>query len=342
MARLTPVSFSRLSGWADDRQEEALSAFALSCARLLAGAAAGKADAWQKVCRSALNPDALLERAAARRFFEANFSPYRVTLPGKARGFLTGYYEPEVEGSLKRSAAFPVPLYRVPDDLTSEPYLTRAEIEAGALAGRGLELVHLRDAIEAFFVHVQGSARVRLEDGEVMRLAFAAKNGHPYTSIGKVLIDRGALAAEEMSAERLRQWLAAHPEEAGEVMARNRSFIFFRTIDVPDPTLGPIGAAGAQLTPGRSLAVDPAFHRFATPIWIDAELPGADGRLKPFRRLMVAQDAGSAIAGPARGDIFFGSGAEAGASAGLVRHHGDFTILLPNGVPLPDWAGGGD
>lgn len=373
MAQLTPVAFSDLPGWSGERQEEALSAFALSCARLrapvYAAAATGKKSnslqAWTRICTQALSPDALLSGAGARRFFETNFSLYRVTLPGNARGFLTGYYEPEVEGSLERSAAFPVPLYRRPDDLVTlkpsqaghglepglaaarrvkggfEAYPTRAEIEAGALAGRGLELVYLRDPIEAFFIHIQGSARVRLKDGEVMRLGFAAKNGHPYSSIGKVLIERGALSAAEMNTERLRQWLAAHPDEAGEVMATNRSFIFFRAITVPDPTLGPIGAAGVQLTPQRSLAVDPAFHSFATPIWIDAELPDANGRTGPFRRLMIAQDTGSAITGAARGDIFFGTGAAASARAGRIRHEGDFLVLLPKGMPLPNWAAGG-
>jgi membrane-bound lytic murein transglycosylase A len=345
MARLTPVSFSDLTGWADDRHEEALSAFAVSCARLPAGATRGDGEvlrAWRTICEKALRPDALLQRSNARRFFETNFSPYRVTLPNRARGFLTGYYEPEVEGSLARSAKFAAPLYRTPEDLASKPYLTRAEIEAGALSGRGLELVYLSDPIEAFFVHVQGSARVRLPDGEVLRVGFAAKNGHPYTSIGKVLIDRGLMSAEEMTAGRLRGWLAAHAEQAREIMNQNRSFIFFRKITVPDPTLGPIGAAGVQLTPGRSLAVDRAFHPFGAPVWIHADLPAANGRLQSFRRLMIAQDAGSAITGAARGDIFFGSGAAAGAQAGLIRHAGDWVVLLPNDLALPDWAAVGN
>lgn len=369
MAQLTPESFSDLPGWTGDRHQEALSAFALSCVRLLApgsGGAVGKKgrslQAWRSICKNALSPDALLSRAAARRFFETNFSLYRVTLPGKARGFLTGYYEPEVEGSLERSASFSVPLYRRPDDLVTlkasqahgglsavrrgkdgfEPYSTRAEIEAGALAGRGLELVYLRDPVEAFFVHVQGSVRVRLQDGRLMRVGFAAKNGHPYSSIGKVLIERGALSAAEMNSKRLRQWLAANPKEARGVMDTNRSFIFFRTLAVADPTLGPIGAGGVQLTPLRSIAVDQAFHTYGTPIWIDAELPGAKGGVRPFRRLMIAQDTGSAITGAARADIFFGSGEAAGARAGVIRHKGDFAVLLPKGVPLPEWAAGGE
>lgn len=339
MARLVPATYSDLTGWADDRHDEALSALARSCARLLS-VAGNKADPWSRVCRRALDPNALLDRSAARRFFEANFSAYRLVPPNAGRGFLTGYYEPEIDGSLTPSAAFPVPLYRVPDDLGSRPYLTRAEIEAGALNGRGLELVYLRDRVEAFFVHVQGSARVRLTDGRVMRVGFAAKNGHPYTSIGRVLIDRGAVSADEMTAERLRRWLIAHPRQAGEVMERNRSFIFFREISVPDPMLGPVGAAGVQLTPGRSLAVDPSFHPLPTPIWISAEIPGRDGRLRRFRRLTISQDTGSAIIGVARGDIFFGSGAAAGAQAGLIRHSGDFVVLLPKGTALPGWAAG--
>lgn len=372
MAQLTPVSFSDLPGWADDRHEEALSALANSCVRQPAAASrsasAAERDAsriWKAVCKRALDPDALLEPATARRFFETNFSAYRIVLPNRGRGFLTGYYEPEVEGSLTKSAEFAVPLYRRPDDLVTlgrgkprgaldpglsaarrgrrglEAYPTRAQIEAGALRGKGLELVYLRDSVDAFFIHVQGSTRVRLPGGEVMRLGFAAKNGHPYTAIGKVLIERGEISAAEMSAQRLRQWLAAHPRQAGDVMNRNRSFIFFRKINVPDPTLGPIGAAGVQLTPGRSLAIDRAFHRFATPFWIAARLPDASGRLVSYRWLMIAQDTGSAITGPARGDIFFGSGVSAGDRAGLIRHSGDFTILLPNGMRLPRWAAAG-
>ena len=344
MVRWTATAFSDLAGWADDRHDEALSAFARSCVRQFP-ASRGKVSEdlgptnaiWNAVCQQALRPHILLDATAARRFLETNFTPYRIDLPG----FLTGYYEPEIDGSLKKSGRFPVPLYRRPPDLGPKPYLTRAEIDSGALAGKGLELVHLADPIEAFFVHVQGSARIRLDDGQVVRVGFAAKNGHPYTAIGRVLIARGAIPAEEMTAQRLRQWLAEHPREAGAVMAENRSYIFFRRLDLPDPTLGPAGASGVQLTPDRSLAVDPSFHRFGTPVWIDADLPDANGRFERFRRLMIAQDAGSAITGAARGDIFFGSGAAAAARAGPVRHPGSFTILWPNGLALPDWAAGG-
>lgn len=344
MARLEPVAFADLPGWRDDRHEEALAAFRRGCARM-AGAA------WRAACAGAA-----AHEGDARGFFESRFVPHRVVADGDGRGFLTGYYEPELAGARAPGAGFAAPLYARPDDLvaldgtspragldpaltaaraTAEglaPYPTRAEIEAGALAGRGLELVYLADRIEAFFVHVQGSVRVRLAGGGVVRLGYAGRNGHPYVSIGRRLIEDGIIAREEMTATRLRAWLKDNPDRADAVMRENPSFIFFRELDGLDPALGPPGAQGVPLTPLRSLAVDPAFHAYGTPVWLAAELPGADGRPAAFRRLMIAQDTGSAIRGPARGDIFFGSGDAAGERAGRIRHAGDVFVLLPAGA----------
>lgn len=357
-ARLQPVAFSALPGWRKDDAAEALLAFNRSCRQL--AKARGAWPGWSALCARAMAAGG--SSAAARDFFEANFVPHRIRLEQDRRGFLTSYYEPEVAGALFRDARFNVPIYARPDDLVTlkqgqnrrglppsfsagrrvgealQPYFSRAEIDQGALAGRGLELLYLNDPVEAFFIHVQGSARVRLDNGSVIRLAFAAKNGHPYTSIARVLIRDENIPKEEMTADRLRAWLNAHPERAHEIMWHNDSFIFFRKVSIADETLGPIGAQGVNLTPGRSLAVDLAYHGLGLPFFIDASLPDGDGALAPFRRLMIAQDTGSAILGAARGDIFWGSGDEAGFRAGLVRHPGDFYLLLPAGYPTPAWA----
>lgn len=368
--QLVALDFSDLKGWSEDRHDEALRVFVRSCGHVVVTAAAETAEpgrlaskAWQSVCARAASLGETPAREAARAFFETGFRPYRVVPADGARGFFTGYYEPEVDGALERGDGYVVPLYGKPADLVPvkpgdpasgldaalsaarkndaglSPYPTRAEIEAGALAGQDLELVYLKDPVDAFFIHVQGSARVRLGDGTVKRIGFAAKNGHPYTSIGRVLIQSGAIAPADMSAKAVRQWLHAHPDEAASVMRENRSFIFFRELGAADPALGPDGAQGVPLTPQRSLAVDRGFHALGTPVWIDAEMPNGENQAEPYRRLLVAQDTGSAIVGVARGDIFFGSGPVAGERAGLIRHAGEFTILLPRDLALPDWSG---
>jgi membrane-bound lytic murein transglycosylase A len=351
--RLRRLAFADLAGWDDDDHSTAWSAFRRSAAvagehpprqrgpgidaRALAGvlATAGRA------------PDALT-REQARAFFEAAFVPHEV-IPASGRAFFTGYYEPEVAGSVVETPAFTVPIYRPPDDLVEvdpgdpppgldpgfrfarrtadglREHPDRAAIAAGALAGRGLELVWLADAVDAFFIHVQGSARVRLADGRVLRLTYAARTGHPYTPIGRVLVEAGALARHDVTMRTIRAWLAGHPAEAGPVMAQNRSYVFFREAPVGDPELGPVAAAKTPLTPMRSLAVDRTLMSFHTPVWIETALP--DGA--PLRRLTIAQDTGSAIVGPGRGDVFFGSGEAAGEIAGAMKADGRFVVLVP-------------
>jgi membrane-bound lytic murein transglycosylase A len=274
-------------------------------------------------------------------------------VPAAGHGFLTGYYEPEFRGSRSKTAAYPVPLLARPDDLVTipqggtlpgiapdlqaarrtatgyEPYPDRAAIEGGALASRARPIVHVREPGEAFIIHVQGSARIRLDDGSVMRVAYDGRNGQPYTSIGRLLVEQGAMAADTMTLERLMGWLRDHPEPARALMRRNRSYIFFREAAELAPESGPIGGAGIALTPGRSLAVDRSIWAYGLPFWLDGELPLTLERTEPLRRLMIAQDTGSAIVGPARGDYFFGSGAEAGTRAGLLRHRPRFVVLLP-------------
>ncbi len=288
---------------------------------------------------------------AARLFFERHFTPCRVIHDGP-RGLLTGYYEPVVEGSLERTPRFRVPLYRRPPDLENViqeaargrpdvpfthmrrtpsglvPYATRAEIENGALAGQGLELIWLADPVDAFFAQVQGSLRVRLTDGSLLGLTYDGKNGHPYTSIGRKLVERGAIPAAAMSLDTLGTWLRADEVRAREVMQLNASFVFFRATR-PDEGASALGVLGTTLVPGRSLAVDASCHKLGLPVWVEAPTLRHGGRRAPFRRLMIAHDVGSAIRGPERGDIFFGTGPAAGARAGTTKHPGRFHVLLP-------------
>lgn len=355
-ATLAPTAFGQLPGWSEDDHRAAFEAFRRSAAVLASHPPKARSvgiDAFalaERLARAAAMPDDI-SAEAARAFFEAEFEPVEVA-PGA--GFFTGYYEPIVAGSLAPDERFRVPIYAPPDDLVEidpdrpppgieqgsrfarrtaaglVPYADRAEIEAGALSGRGLELVYLADPVDAFFIHIQGAARIALHDGRTMRVTYAAKNGYPYTPIGRVLIEKGALPKSGATMQTIRAWLAAHPSEAPAVMAANRSFIFFRKAPVDDPLLGPVAAARVPLTPGRSLAVDRLLHSFHMPVWVDATLP--DG--SRLQRLMVAQDTGSAIVGPARGDIFFGSGDEAGAIAGGMRSSGRFIVLAPRGSAL--------
>jgi membrane-bound lytic murein transglycosylase A len=356
-AQPVPVAFSAIPGWAAEDHAAAFATFRHDCAavaRRTPARGSGPVDpkALAAACRAALGLPAGTGAAAARRFFETRFVPMRIGTPDS--GFLTAYYEPEIEGARSPGGRFRVPLYRLPPDVVAvrggakaglDPDLTharkrpdgrleaipdRAAIDAGALAGRGLELVWLADPIDAFFVHIQGSARIRLSDGQVIRVGFAGRNGHPYTPIGRLLIERGEIAREEMTADRLARWLRDHPDEAPALMAANRSYIFFREIDGLDAERGPVGALGVPLTAGRSLAVDPKAHPFGTPVFVAADLPiGPAGAAQPFRRLMIADDTGAAIRGPARGDLFLGSGAAAQALAGPIRHPATFVVLAP-------------
>lgn len=355
-ARLEPLAFQDIAGWIEDDHRAAFRTFRRHCPALLAGAspprlAQGREDL-RPACAAALllppEPDAL----EARRFFEQSFTPVRVVPPSGA-GFLTGYFEPEVEGSAVATPDFTAPLLARPGDLITvpqgetlpgldpglqaarigaqgyEPYPDRAAIEGGGLGDLARPLLYLRDAVDVFIIQVQGSARVRLADGRAVRVTYAGRNGHPYTSIGRRLVERGAIPLGEMSLERLTAWLREHPAEGRAVMQENRSYVFFRIADELAPEDGPIGGAGVPLTPGRSLAVDRTLWSYGLLVWLDGELPRAEGGAEPLRRLMIAQDTGSAIVGPARGDYFFGSGAAAGTRAGLLRHPVAFTVLLP-------------
>ncbi len=345
--RLVATLFDALEGFATDDLLEAYRAF-LRSAQALAGGrqplrpATAPSAAFRRLCNQA----GVLEPAtgeAARRFFETSFVPYRIkpTDPERAvsPGFLTGYYEPVVEGALRRAPGFTAPILSRPEPFerlgpgeAAQPYPPRADIEADAARGRYPAIVWLRDWVEVFFIHVQGSARVKLPGGQVLRLVYDGRNGQPYTSIGRILVETGEIAAADLSLDRLKHWIRVQGQREGEpgrtLMQRNRSYIFFRAEPAP-PDEGPIGGAGVPLTPFRSIAVDRTIWPYGLPFWIDADLPWEGAAVSPFRRLMVAQDTGSAILGPARADLFFGSGGEAGRRAGDIRHPGRFTILLP-------------
>jgi membrane-bound lytic murein transglycosylase A len=331
--RLAPAAFAEIPGWDADDQGSALAAFRQSCRKILAlapaaalgpAAVGGRAADWQAACRQA----ALLpagDGAAARAFFEGAFRTYALSDGGGSQGFFTGYYLPRVAGSRRAQPGYGVPLYRKPPDPSA---YSRAEIDAGALAGRGLELVWLASPIDAFFVSVQGSAEIALPDGHGMRIGVAATNGRGYVAIGRILIERGEIPAEQMSLQSLRAWLLAHPGEAQAVMERNPRYVFFREL----PGADTIGSQGAALTPGRSLAVDPAFLPLGAPIYVET----TDGQGNALRRLMVAQDTGGAIKGPLRADVYWGGGPQGEALAGPMKSPGRLFLLLPIGVtPTP-------
>jgi membrane-bound lytic murein transglycosylase A len=355
-ARLEPLPYQDLAGWETDDHAAAFQAFLRSCRALGASAAELRpAQAPQgdllAACREALKTPRL-GRAEARRFFETRFQPVAV-IPRSGNGFLTGYYEPEFQGSRTPDAIYRIPLVDRPEDLVTipqgetlpglekglqaarrakdgyEPYPDRAAIEEGALGSLAKPIVYLREPGEAFIIHVQGSARIRLDDGSVMRVAYAGRNGRPYTSIGRLLVQQGEMDLETMTLEKLMGWLEDHPEPAKALMRQNQSYIFFREASELAPEDGPIGGAGIPLVPGRSLAVDRSLWAYGLPVWLDGQLPVTLDRTEPLRRLMIAQDTGSAIVGPARGDFFFGSGEEAGRRAGLLRHAVRFVVLQP-------------
>lgn len=347
-ARTEAVSFSALEGWKDDDQKAAFGAFLKSCGAILNGTRAMRAarpfyGALFKVCERAVAAGDL-DRDRARAFFEGNFKPMRVMPVGQTQGFFTGYYETEVEGSRFPSDKYTVPIYAAPAETVKKRRskvfadLDRTEIEGGALAGKDLEICFVKSPIDAFFAQIQGSARVKLDSGKLLRLNYVASNGMPYTPVGKFLIDRGIVSKEDMSMDKIREFMEANPEEGKDLRRKNRSFVFFQETPLAAHDEC-IGAQGVPLTPGRSLAVDKKIHIYGTPIWIDAELPIESEKPETkFRHLLVAQDTGSAIVGPARADIYFGHGEEVSHIAGRIKQNGQFVMLVPQSVP----AGGSE
>nr|WIE92293.1 murein transglycosylase A [Mesorhizobium sp. WSM4875] len=352
-------SFGDLPGWDEDDHLAAFAAFKRSAFHVLTKpyrtgslgvAFAAFAEAYTEA--RSVSP---ANRSEARSFFERHFAPALVAAESGGAGLVTGFYEPEVEASPVRTERFTVPLLSRPADLVDiddknrplgmDPYLAfaratttgpveyfdRGAIERGALSGRNLEIAWLADKVDAFFIHVQGAARLKMADGRLCRATYAAKSGQRFTGPGRILSETGEIPLEKVTMQSIRAWFKAHPQRVDEILWQNRSYIFFREAPVDDPELGPIAAAKVPLTPGRSVAVDRLLHTFGTPFYIVAPTLTAFGG-KPFRRLMIAQDTGSAITGAARGDLFAGSGDAAGEIAGVVRNVADFYALVPRGL----------
>ena len=356
-AQVEPVAFATLDGWGDDDHAAAYAAFFNSCKAILKGNKAMRRArpvyaGLFEVCLRA-SSSGTLDRDKARKFFESNFKAVRVTPNADPEGaFYTGYYETEFAGSRFPSPEFNVPIYAKPSNLVMPskpgagkigrrlgrkkvlPYYDRTEIEDGVLAGRGLEICWVKNPVDAFFAQIQGSSRIKLDTGQTLRLNYDAHNGMPYTPVGKFLIQRGIVSKEDMSMDKIRDFMEANPEEGKELRRKNRSFVFFREVGLADHEEG-VGAQGIALTAGRSIAVDRNIHVYGTPVWIEAELPiDSEKPETRFRRLMIAQDTGSAIVGPARADIYFGAGEEIGHAAGRIKQHGKFVMLVPSHVVI--------
>lgn len=306
------LDFEALDGWREDSHAEALAAFLRTCDQL-------DGPDWKPVC--AVAADVPQDDVSARSFFELFFKPVIVGTPP---ALFTGYFEPELEGSPARGGRFQYPLYRRPPELREGmAYHTREAIEKGAIAGRGLELAWLDDPIDLYFLQVQGSGRIRMTDGSVMRVGYAGSNGHAYRSIGQEMVRRGSHTMDQVSAQEIAGWVRRNPSDGKALLYTNPSYVFFRKIPELSASDGPIGAMGRSITTLRSVAIDPKFTPLGAPVWIEK-----DGR-RPIRRLMVAQDTGGAIKGMQRADIFYGTGAAAGDAAGTVKDPGRMVLLVP-------------
>jgi membrane-bound lytic murein transglycosylase A len=360
-SQLEPAKWADLVGWKADDHLAAFAAYDTSCQALrkIQRTDRGQTSrALLNVCRKAsgLRPQ---DSNTARTFFEQNFQPVRIARLGETQGFLTGYYEPIVQGSRFPNPEFHVPVYRRPPDLVAAgykpgsnafpnkgarigrrneqnqlvPYYDRGAIEAGALDGQKLEICWLKDPFDLLAIQIEGSGRVILEDCTPLRINYDSHNGYSFTSISRALIQSNRIPRNEMSMQRIREWMAANPEEAAKLRAANRSYVFFRVIALSNEG-EPVGAQGVPLTPGRSIAID-RLHEYGTPFFIEASLPIESAKpVSPFRRLMIAQDTGSAIVGPARADLYLGAGDDAARLAGRIRHPGRFVMLLPRELDM--------
>jgi membrane-bound lytic murein transglycosylase A len=354
------ATFADLPRWNDDAQAKAWPAFRIGCRALVARPKTR--TLWQDLCAKAEGVDAA-DTPAIRRFFEENFTPYRiVSSDGSDRGLVTGYYEPLLHGSRTPGEAYPAPLFAPPDDLLTVelanlypelrgkrvrarldgrrvvPYWTRADIEAGKADTQGKALVFVSDPVDAFFVQIQGSGRVALDDGSTMRIGYADQNGQPFRSVARVLIERGEVDVGQASMQGIRAWGRAHPEKLPALLDENPSYVFFREVPPPAPGSleasidGPIGSLGVPLLAARTIAVDTHAVPLGAPVYIDTTEPVTGTTLS---RLVMAQDTGGAIRGPIRADFFWGFGDEAGQQAGRMREQGALWLLWPNGAAVP-------
>lgn len=352
---LKGADFSDLKGWSNDDFKGAETAFSRSCSRILKRGSgekfgplkqAGTIGDWQVICRD-FKALRMPSTNTLRAFFESRFRPYQVQAGREYKGLFTGYYEASLRGSRVRSNRYNIPLYQRPDDLvmvhlgefrddlkgvriagrvrggTLKPYESREEIVNGDWPHNDKVLVWVDNAVDAFFVQIQGSGVIQMADGSVMRIGYAGQNGHVYFAIGRELVHRGELEKDEVSLQSIRAWLESNPREADAVMNTNKSYVFFHELK----GAGPLGAEGVALTAGRSLAVDRTLLSYGVPIWLDAEPPKAGE--PSIQRLMIAQDTGGAIQSPVRGDVFWGYGPEAEALAGAMKSEGRYWVLLP-------------
>jgi membrane-bound lytic murein transglycosylase A len=373
-SQYVPLAWSDIPGWSEDDQLAAFRTFRASCRPIMAQRGAlpdpkALGSSLRDPCREARATE-ISDGARARSFFETHFVPLKISRLGEGDGFVTGYYEPVLQGSKTQTDVYNVPIYRRPSNLFVRgykqdspdlpnkgqvfrkigrrklvPYYDRGQIEDGAIAGRGLEICWLKDSTDLLFAQIQGSARIRMEDGSTVRINYDAHNGYPYTAVGRILIERGIIPKEEMSMHKIREWMEQNPDGAKELRRQNRSYVFFREVNLSDKDEA-VGAQGVPLTPGRSIAVDKSLHVYGTPFFIEGELPIESEQSKtPFHRLMIAQDTGSAITGPARADLYFGAGADAGKVSGRLKHSMRFVMLVPKSLdpvergrklPVPD------
>jgi len=352
----TATTFAALPGWSDDRVDAAWPAFRVGCKALVARARTK--GTWQAPCAASESIDES-DAVAVRTFFERNFTPYRVTgSDGADSGLVTGYYEPLLTGSRTPGPGFPAPLYTPPDDLLVVdlaelypelegkrvrgrldgrrvvPYWPRADIDNGKADVAGKALVYVSDPVDAFFLQIQGSGRVQLAEGGVMRVGYADQNGQPFRSVARVLIDRGELTVGEASMQGIREWGRRHPDELPGLLDENPSYVFFREVQPPPSGSlearidGPIGSLGVPLLAQRTIAVDRRAIPLGAPVFVATTRPLSE---EPLRRLTMAQDTGGAIRGPLRADFFWGFGDEAGGRAGRMRQQGQLWVLWPNG-----------
>lgn len=366
-AQLRPVAFDSLKGWMRDDHRESWRVFINHCRAIEQRIAPLRTGipgntALREACAQALTLAGPKTNRDARKHFETLFSVFEILpLAGQNpydHGFLTGYFEPIVAGSLTPTKRYSEPVLGRPSDLVTlnaenkpedfppdltsarrmadgslAPYAERAAIENESAAGDAQPIIWVRDGIELFMMQVQGSARIRLPDKRLVRLTYAGRNGQPYTSIGRLLVERGHIASADMSLSRLKAWVRGNGQKRGEagraLMQENKSYVFFRIDGAVHEKSGPIGAASLALTRLRSIAVDRNLWPYGLPMWVDAELPWRGAEPEPFHRLMIAQDTGSAILGAARADIFFGTGTRAGHLAGGIRHRARMFVLLP-------------
>jgi membrane-bound lytic murein transglycosylase A len=341
-------NWEALPGWQTDNLREAWPAFIASCLALKSR------PEWQAVCWAATEIESY-EPATLREFFQVHFQPWSVRgRDDSDQGLVTGYYEPLLRGSRTRTDRYRFPLYAAPDDLVTielgnlfpelegqrvrgrlegrrvVPYYTRAEIDGAQAPLHGRELLWVDDAVELFFLHIQGSGRVRLDSAETVRVGYADHNGHPYRSVGKILVERGELAPDKASMQAIQAWARRNPDKLPKLLAENPAYVFFR--ELPDGLAGPIGSLGIALTAGRSIAVDPQYVPLGAPVYLATTKPNSTEQLN---KLVLAQDTGSAIKGPARADYFWGFGPEAGQLAGRMRQSGRMWVILPRElIPL--------